>query len=244
MENKKFGLLGRNIGYSFSKGYFTEKFRSLGLINCSYENFDIPDISSFPEIYKTDLNGMNVTIPYKEAVVPFLDELDDAAQKIGAVNTIKFLPQGQLKGFNTDHIGFHDSLKPLLRPHHRKALVLGTGGAAKAVVFAIENLAIATQYVSRRPENNSISYQDLSAELMAEYTIVVNCTPLGTKPEIDACPDIPYQFLTEKHLAYDLIYNPAETTFLQKAAHQGAVTKNGYEMLEIQAEASWKIWNS
>lgn len=245
-ENKShlFGLLGRNISYSFSSGYFNEKFNDLGLKNHSYVNFDIPTIDDFSTLPTQEIQGMNVTIPYKEEIIPFLNEIDSEAKEIGAVNTIKFLDSGMLKGYNTDVFGFKNSLKPLLKLHHTKALILGTGGASKAVKYALDALQIQSVFVSRTPiNNNQISYSQLNESIIGEYTVVINCTPLGTFPETDLCPDLPYQFIGSKHLLYDLIYNPSETTFLKKGKEKGAIIKNGLEMLQLQAEKSWQIWN-
>lgn len=245
VTRKRFGLLGRNISYSFSKGYFTEKFSNEYFTNCSYENFDIPDINFFTELRKnnTDLNGLNVTIPYKETVIPFLDKLSKNASQIGAVNTIKFTKKGKLKGYNTDYYGFKKSLEPLLQPHHKKALILGTGGASKGVAFALDQLKIAYTFVSREAKENCIDYTRINATTFDNYQIIINCTPVGTSPNIDLFPLIPYEFFTDKHIAYDLIYNPAETQFLKKAKAQGAQIKNGLDMLVFQAEKAWKIWN-
>ena len=241
-----FGLLGRNISYSFSSGYFKEKFADLELENHQYQNFDLPVIEEFSMLLKKQENlyGMNVTIPYKQEVIPVLDEIDSEAKEIGAVNTIKFLENGKIKGFNTDVFGFLNSLKPLLEEHHTKALILGTGGASKAVAFALQKLQIDFKFVSRNPsKENEISYAELSEEIITAHTIIINCTPLGTFPETDLCPDIPFQFITSKHLLFDLIYNPSVTTFLQNGKNNGAKIKNGLEMLQLQAEESWRIWN-
>jgi shikimate dehydrogenase len=242
---KRFGLLGRNISYSFSKGYFTEKFSKEHFEGCTYENFDIPEINNFTELKETntDLNGLNVTIPYKESVIPFLDKLSKNAAQIGAVNTIKFTKKGKLKGYNTDYYGFKKSLEPLLQPHHKKALILGTGGASKGVAFALDQLDITHTFVSRGEKENCIDYSLINATTFDNYQIIINCTPVGTSPNVDLFPLIPYEFFTEKHIAYDLIYNPAETQFLSKAKAQGAQIKNGLDMLIFQAEKAWKIWN-
>jgi len=242
---RRFGLLGRNISYSFSKGYFTEKFNNEVFEGNSYENFDISEINYFTELIKNnpDLKGLNVTIPYKEQVIPFLDKLSRKATLIGAVNTIKFTKNGKLKGYNTDYYGFKKSLQPLLEPHHKKALILGTGGASKGVAFALDELNIPYTFVSREAKENIIDYDLINATTFDNFQIIINCTPVGTSPNIDACPNLPYEFFTEKHIAYDLIYNPAETTFLKKAKEQGAVIKNGLDMLIFQAEKAWKIWN-
>jgi shikimate dehydrogenase len=242
---KRFGLLGRNINYSFSKGYFTDKFNDENFTGCSYENFDIPEIVVFPEIIKNnpDLKGLNVTIPYKETVMPFLDKLSKKSAQIGAVNTIKITKKGKLKGYNTDYYGFKKSLKPLLQPHHKKALILGTGGASKGVAYALDELGILYTFVSREAKENTIDYNRINATTFDNYQIIINCTPVGTSPNTDLFPLIPYEFFTDKHIAYDLIYNPAETQFLEKAKAQGAQIKNGLDMLVFQAEKAWKIWN-
>ncbi|MCW2120096.1 shikimate dehydrogenase family protein [Flavobacterium sp. 7A] len=246
INKKRFGLLGKNISYSFSRGYFTEKFKTGNFEGCSYENFDLPDITTFPNIINDnneEIKGINVTIPYKELVIQYLDKLSKKAAKIGAVNTIKITKKGKLKGYNTDYYGFKKSLQPLLQPHHKKALILGTGGASKGVAFALGELGIAYTFVSRNLKENTINYSQLNEETFKHYHIIINCTPVGTSPDIDACPAIPYDFFTQQHIAYDLIYNPAETTFLQKAKAKGAQIKNGLRMLELQAEKSWEIWN-
>ncbi|MCC9019448.1 MULTISPECIES: shikimate dehydrogenase [Flavobacterium] len=242
---RRFGLLGRNISYSFSKGYFTEKFSDEVFAGNSYENFDISEINYFTELVKNnpDLKGLNVTIPYKEQVIPFLDKLSKKATLIGAVNTIKFTKSGKLKGYNTDYYGFKKSLEPLLELHHKKALILGTGGASKGVAFALDELGILYTFVSREAKDNIIDYNLINATTFDNFQIIINCTPVGTIPDTDACPDIPYEFFTDKHIAYDLIYNPAETEFLKRAKEKGAVIKNGYDMLIFQAEKAWKIWN-
>lgn len=242
---KRFGLLGRNINYSFSKGYFTEKFTNENFEGCTYENFDIQEITIFPDIIKNnpDLKGMNVTIPYKEVVIPFLDKLSKKAALIGAVNTIKISKKGKLKGYNTDYYGFIESLKPLLQPHHKKALILGTGGASKGVAFALDELGMAYTFVSREAKENAISYDQINATTFGDFQVIINTSPVGTSPNTEAFPLIPYDYFTKKHIAYDLIYNPAETQFLKKAAAQGAKTKNGQDMLIFQAEKAWEIWN-
>jgi shikimate dehydrogenase len=242
---KQFGLLGRNISYSFSKGYFAKKFSNNNLKNCSYENFDIPEITDFPEIITKNPNliGLNVTIPYKEVVIPYLDKLSKNATAIGAVNTIKFTKNGKSKGYNTDYYGFKESLKPLLQKHHKKALILGTGGASKGVAYALKELSIDYLFVSRSRKENVISYEQIDENTFKEYQIIINCSPVGTSPNIEAYPLIPYDYFTSEHIAYDLIYNPEETQFLKKAKTQGAQTKNGLDMLVFQAEKSWEIWN-
>lgn len=247
-ENKaRYALVGKNISYSFSRGYFTKKFKELELANAEYVNFDIDTIKELPNKIKKnkkELKGMNVTIPYKLEVFNYLDKIDKKALKVGAVNTIKISKKGKLKGFNTDVYGFKKSLKPLLKKHHKKALILGTGGAAKAVAYVLEKLEIDYKFVSRNPKSKKeISYQELTKELIGKHCLVVNCTPLGTHPKTDAYPNIPYEYITKKHLLYDLIYNPSETVFLKKGKEKGASIKNGLEMLEQQAEKAWKIWN-
>ena len=242
---KRFGLIGKNISYSFSKKYFKEKFAAELFNDYTYENFDIESIELFPEIIQknSDLKGLNVTIPYKETIIPYLNSLSKKATLIGAVNVIRFTKKGKLKGYNSDYYGFKKSIQPLLQPHHKKALILGTGGAAKAVAFALDELDIYYTFVSREASENTIDYNRVNATSFDNYQIIINCTPLGTKPNTDEFPPIPYDYFTEKHLAYDLIYNPEQTQFLKKAKKKGAVTKNGYEMLVLQAEKAWKIWN-
>ncbi|MDD2961786.1 MAG: shikimate dehydrogenase [Muribaculaceae bacterium] len=241
-----YGLIGYPLGHSFSKDYFNQKFLAEG-INANYINFEIPDINFLMEIISenNNLNGLNVTIPYKEQVIPYLDELDDDARAIGAVNVIKFIKSKnsiKLKGYNSDVIGFCNSIEPLLRLHNTDALILGTGGAAKAVEFGLKKLGIGTQYVSRTRQENAITYDDLDEEAMHKYTVIVNTTPLGMYPNVGQCPDIPYQYITPDHLCYDLLYNPDETLFLKKAKEKNAVIKNGLEMLLLQAFAAWNIW--
>lgn len=244
-NNKKFGLIGKDISYSFSKKYFTEKFSQDQYENYNYENFDIPNIEEFPNILKNNpnLKGLNVTIPYKEAIIPFLDTVSDKAYKIGAVNIIRVTKNGNLKGYNSDWYGFKKSLKPLLKPHHQKALILGQGGAAKAVAFALKKLNIEFKFVTRKENKSSIIYNQLDASAFINYQIVINCTPLGTSPNTEEFPQIPYNYFTDKHIAFDLIYNPKETQFLSKAKEFGATIINGEEMLIFQAEKAWNIWN-
>ena len=245
MSERRFGLLGKHISYSFSKKYFTEQFALGNLVDCTYENFDIESIELFPEVLAQhpDLRGLNVTIPYKEAVIPYLSKLSKSAAQIGAVNVIRFTATGKLKGYNSDYFGFMKTLKPLLQDHHKKALILGTGGAAKAVAFALDRMGILCTYVSRETKEGMIDYDRINATTFEQYHIIINCTPVGTSPNTGAYPPLPYSYFTEKHLAYDLIYNPEETQFLKKAKAQGAVIKNGYDMLVFQAEKAWKIWN-
>ena len=247
LNNILFGLLGKNISYSFSKTYFSKKFMNLQLTNHKYVNFDIENIEDFLEIvskYNKSLKGCNVTIPYKESIFNYLDEIDRTASEIGAVNTIKFSSDGKLVGYNTDVVGFEKSLIPLLKTHHTKALILGTGGASKAVAYVLKKIDIDYFKVSRNPKDNLVlTYADISNQLLNEYSLIINCSPLGTYPNINEKPMIPYQFLTSKHLLYDLIYNPVETAFLIEGKKRGTQVKNGLEMLELQAEESWRIWN-
>ncbi len=245
MLKKTFGLIGKNIDYSFSKKHFSEKFSNEPFLDCEYQNFDIQEIDFFTEIIKNNpnLKGLNVTIPYKETVIPFLNKLSIKAAKIGAVNVIRFTKKGKLKGYNSDCYGFKKTLKPLLQPHHKKALILGTGGASKAVAYALEELNINYTLVSRDSTEFTINYDLINATTFDNYHIIINCTPLGTSPNVNDFPLIPYNFFTEKHIAFDLIYNPEETEFLKKAKKKGAICKNGLEMLVFQAEKSWQIWN-
>ena len=242
---KKLGLLGKNISYSFSQNYFTSKFKQEGIDDAfSYENFDIQNIDEFTAILQNNPNliGLNVTIPYKEVIIPFLDELSENAKEIGAVNTIRISSNGKLFGDNTDYFGFNKSLEPLLT-HHKKALILGTGGAAKAVAFGLKKLNIDSIFVSRQEKENTITYNQIDVKTFDEYQIIINCTPLGTSPKTELFPDIPYHYFTSRHIAFDLIYNPEKTEFLKKAEENRAITKNGYDMLVFQAEKAWEIWN-
>ncbi len=241
---KKFGLLGRNISYSFSRGYFTEKFTKLGLTDHSYVNFDLPKIEDITDVVKNtdELVGFNITIPYKEAIFPYLSEVDAKAKEIGAINVVK-VQQNGLKGYNTDVIGFQQSIAPSIKKYHQKALILGTGGASKAVAYALKSLGLDYQFVSRNAGENKWSYSQLDKKIMDSYTVVINCTPLGTYPNIQDKPSIPYHYMSDKHLVYDLIYNPEETSFMKHAKDNGATALNGHQMLKLQAEAAWKIWN-
>lgn len=246
MDMHKFGLIGKNISYSFSKTHFSKKFENENILDCSYENFDIQDISEFQRDIKKikALKGLNVTIPYKEAIIPYLDKLNKKAKAIGAVNTIKITKKGKFVGHNTDCYGFKKSIEPYLKPHHKKALILGTGGASKAIAYTFKKLDIQVVFVSRSPsKSNQYSYKNLTKEIVSDYSIIVNCSPLGTYPNVSECPDIPYDFLSESHLLFDLIYNPTETEFLRRGRIQGATTCNGSKMLYFQAEKAWKIWN-
>jgi len=239
-----YGLLGKNIGYSFSRGYFSEKFQKEKLDH-QYTNFDLDRIEDVTDLlHNPDIKGMNVTIPYKEEIIPFLDKLDPIAQEIGAVNVIKFEKGEKTIGYNSDYYGFTTSLEPLLHADITKALILGTGGASKAIAFALGKLGIDHTFVSRNSGAGKLSYSDLNNVVMASNKLIINCTPLGTHPDIKAHPDIPYHYLTEKHVLYDLIYNPDQTAFMKKGLQQGAKVTNGLKMLILQAEKSWEIWNS
>jgi shikimate dehydrogenase len=243
---KKLGLLGKNISYSFSKSYFKSKFTKEKITDTSYENFDIEFIDLFPSIIQNteSLKGMNVTIPYKEEVIPYLDKLNRKAAEIGAVNTIKITKKGKLVGYNTDCYGFKKSIEPHLKPHHKKALILGTGGASKAVAYTLKELGIGFQYVSRKMSNGiDFTYNILTETDIKNNLVIINCTPLGTFPNIEDCPNIPYNGITGKHVLFDLIYNPEETKFLKYGKEKGAITINGLKMLELQAEKAWSIWD-
>lgn len=246
---QKYGLIGYPLGHSFSKNFFNQKFESEH-IDAQYINFEIPAIKDFKDVlkYNPDLHGLNVTIPYKEQVIPYLDDLDEDARLIGAVNVIKFsrgfLGKTKLIGYNSDVIGFRRSIEPLLTDSHRRALILGTGGASKAVFHGLKQLGVESTFVSRRAKEGCITYADLTREMMDRHTVIVNTTPLGMFPNVDACPDIPYEWLTPEHLLYDLLYNPDETLFMRRGKERGAVVKNGLEMLLLQAFAAWEIWNN
>lgn len=243
-----FGLVGNPLGHSFSQDYFTKKFDKEN-IEAQYLNFQIEDISMLGEnvLSVPGLRGFNVTIPYKQAVIPYLDTIDEVAQKVGAVNVVK-VEEGtgkkSLSGYNSDVVGFENSLRPLLKSCHTNALILGTGGASKAVRYVLEKLGIEYRYVSRTPSDNVYSYDQLTPEIISHNKLIVNCTPLGMSPKVDACADIPYSAIGPQHLCFDLIYNPETTLFLQKAHEQGATVKNGLDMLIGQAERAWEIWNS
>ncbi len=240
-----FALIGKNISYSFSVSYFTNKFEKERISDARYVNFDLQSIEELPKVLSMhpSLIGMNVTIPYKKEIISLLDSLDETAAEIGAVNTVKITEKG-LVGYNTDYFGFAESLKPLLKQAHNKALILGTGGASNAVAYALKTLGISFRFVSRNPKLGQYAYSDLSATIMDKHKIIINCTPLGTFPNINESPPIPYPFLTSEHLLYDLVYNPEKTTFLKKGEKRGTITSNGLKMLELQAEKAWQIWNS
>ena len=244
----KYGLIGYPLGHSFSIGYFNEKFQN-DSIYASYENFEIPSIENLTEILDSnpELKGLNVTIPYKEKVISYLDSISPEARAIGAVNVIKVTHKGnktELKGYNSDVIGFTQSIEPLLERYHKKALVLGTGGASKAIIFSLKSLGMETLTVSRFDRQGCIKYEDVTPEMIQEYNVIVNCTPCGMYPHADECPNLPYDAMDNHTLLYDLIYNPDETLFLKKGKAKGATVKNGLEMLLLQAFASWNFWNS
>lgn len=247
---RKFGLIGFPLSHSFSASYFAEKFKKEGIQNTSYSNYPIENIGLLPSLIQknTELLGLNVTIPYKTQVLPFLQKLSDSALEIGAVNTIKIVRNNnnvELWGFNTDEFGFRESLRPHLKEVHKKALILGTGGASKAVEYVLRNLNINYLLVSRNPKtSNEISYTYVDSSLVQDYKLIINTSPLGMYPNIDQYPDLPYEAIGSDHLLYDLIYNPAETSFMQKGAIMGAHTINGLQMLHLQAEKAWQIWNS
>ena len=245
---RNFGLIGFPLSASFSKQFFLDKFSKENINDCKYQLHPIPSANEVMDLIEADalLCGLNVTIPHKVAVMPYLTELDEAAEKIGAVNCIAIDQSGDkphLKGYNTDVYGFEKSLKPLLKPHHTKALIFGDGGAAQAVKYVFNQLKIPFISVVRNAQTNAVLYSSVTKDVLEECTILVNTTPLGMYPNVDSYPTIPYQHLTEKHLAYDLVYNPEETEFLTKVKAQGGTTKSGLEMLHLQAERSWEIWN-
>ena len=253
----KYGLLGHPLGHSFSRKFHNERFENLG-IDAVYENYDLADINDLVGILKNspDLQGLNVTIPYKQDVMQFLDELDPIAERIGAVNVVKITHLSEsdelfgktkltgihLKGFNSDIIGFTDSIKPMLNESHKKALILGTGGASKAIYVALLNLGIEPVYVSRTKAEGRFTYEELTREVMEDFTVIVNCSPVGMFPKVDQCPAIPYEFLSASHVCFDAVYNPEVTLFMKKAKEYGASVKCGYEMLVGQAIASYDIW--
>ena len=242
---KQFGLIGLPLGHSFSKKYFSTKFETES-VDAQYDLYELQNVSELLALKdKSQLCGLNVTIPYKQQVIPLLDELDETAAQIGAVNVIKFIRKDgklRLKGYNSDAIGFENSICPLLKDCHKKALVLGTGGASKAIDYTLRKLGIVTTFVSRTAKDGALTYSQLTKEVMADYLVIVNASPVGTFPHVDECPDIPYQFLGSDHLLFDAVYNPPLTLFLQKGQEQGAQVLNGEAMLIGQAEAAWKIW--
>lgn len=244
---KRYGLIGYPLGHSFSKKYFSSKFEKEGLADCIFDLYPLANISDFPNLIKSqqDLLGLAVTIPYKQLIIPFLSGIDPNTRNVGAVNCIKIIKE-KLIGYNTDIVGFEKSFLPLLQPYHQRALVLGTGGAAKAVQYVLQKIHLPFLQVSRKvsPGNGIISYKDLDEKIIQDHTVIINCTPVGMVPNENTYPDIPYQYITTKHLLYDLIYKPETTLFLQKGLTLGALAKNGYDMLILQAEENWRIWNS
>jgi shikimate dehydrogenase len=248
---KTYGLIGHRLGYSFSKGFFTEKFEKEGLNDHEYVNFELDSISEFPSIFekKRNIAGLNCTIPYKQEIMPYLDEIDEEAAQVGAINTVKIIRTEngtKLKGFNTDIYGFENSLKPLLNEKHKKALILGTGGASKAIKHILDKNRI--EYLSASIEaelfDKEIRYEQIDEALIKGHLIIINATPLGTFPNVDVCPSIPYEHITDGHVLFDLVYNPEETLFLKKGKEKGSATKNGLEMLHLQAKKAWEIWNA
>lgn len=242
---RTFGLIGYPLEHSFSKNFFDKKFEAEGITDCTFELFSIENITMFPELLynNSTLRGLAVTIPYKQQILKYLDELGPVATEINAVNCIRF-HNGKLIGYNTDAVGFEKSLLPLLKPHHKKALVLGTGGGSKSVMYILEKLGISVLNVSRHEIMGNVTYGELNEDYIREHTLIVNCSPLGMYPNVETFPSIPYEFISEDHLLYDLVYNPERTLFLELGKDRGAATKNGYEMLVLQAEENWRIWNS
>lgn len=241
---KTYGLIGKRLTYSFSPKYFKEKFEKENIINCQYLAFELDEIEDFKKFLeeKSSIRGINVTIPYKQSIIPFLDELSLESLEIGAVNTIQFY-ENKLIGHNTDVIGFEQSLLSLLKPHHKNAFILGTGGASKAVQFVLNKLSIPFTLISRKKEKNTLLYSELSSKIIQENALIINTTPIGMEHLDSEIPEIPLEAISNKHLVYDLIYNPEKTHLLQEAEKKGATIKNGLEMLQLQAEASWEIWN-
>lgn len=245
---KKLGLVGYPLGHSFSKKFYLDKFEKEQITGVNYDLYPTEELENFQSIYSgdSDFHGFNVTIPHKRNVMAFLHELSPEAEEIKAVNCVRIERRDGkafLKGFNTDAFGFEQSLKPLLTPEHNKALVFGNGGAAQAVYYSLKKLNIPYKIVSRSKANGDLTYSDLTADIINEHKLLINCSPVGTFPNVNECPDIPYEAVTEHHLLYDLIYNPEETLFLRKGKERGAAIKNGYEMLVLQAEKNWTIWN-
>lgn len=244
-----FGLIGYPLSHSFSKEYFSQKFKKEGPDNHSYENFEVASIEELKSLIQNHpkLAGLNVTIPYKQQVLGMLDHIDPKAAKAGAVNCIKIDRSGEspkLFGYNTDIYGFEKSIKPFLRLHHEKAIILGTGGSSKAIAYVLKKMGLEYLFISRTPSDcNQIRYTVLNQSILEEHTIIINTTPLGMFPHIESFPLIPYEYVTKQHLLFDLIYNPEKTAFLRKGEERGATIKNGFEMLQLQAEESWQIWN-
>jgi shikimate dehydrogenase len=246
---KLLGLIGYPLSHSFSVNYFSGKFIKENINDYEYRNFPLKNLSGFRQLIDAfpELCGLNVTIPYKEKIISYLDKIDPVAEKIGAVNTVKFIHDGSRKvlaGYNTDYYGFHNSLAPNLDSRHKNALILGTGGASKAVSFVLDEMGIKFLFVSRKPESGELSYQDLCLSVIQKHLLIINTTPLGTFPDVKTFPDIPYDLLTPDHVLYDLVYNPPETEFLRFGRLKGTKCVNGQKMLELQAERSWEIWNS
>lgn len=249
-DTKVYGLIGYPLGHSFSQTFFNQKFEAEG-INARYENFAIPDIGDFMEVFAEtpNLDGLNVTIPYKQQVMAYLNDVDPVAQRVGAVNVIQVIRgkadnDFRLIGFNSDIVGFTRSIAPLLQPHHKRALVLGTGGASRAVCCGLQDVGVEPQLVSRTKRDGVLTYDELTPEVMASHTVIVNTTPLGMYPHVDECPDIPYDLINSDFICYDLLYNPDTTLFMKRAEEHGATVKNGLEMLLLQAFESWEIWTS
>ncbi|KAA9041335.1 shikimate dehydrogenase [Ginsengibacter hankyongi] len=244
---KIYGLIGNPLSHSFSKKYFTEKFSRENITGCQYQNFEIKNLQKEIPALKNNplLSGLNVTIPYKSDIITFLDTISAECSEINACNCIK-IHNGKWSGFNTDVTGFEKSFVPYLQPHHKKALILGTGGSSKAVAYVLKKKGIEFLFVSRRNDVSSgvINYESISSLLMQEYSIIINTTPVGMFPNVEECPPLPYEYISDKHYFFDLVYNPPKTVFLSKAEAMGAVIKNGSDMLSIQAEESWKIWNN
>lgn len=243
----KYGIIGYPLGHSFSPGFFNEKFRNEG-IDAVYERYELSQIDLLPEIIASnpELCGLNVTIPYKQQIMQYLDELSEEAREIGAVNVVKVTHNGKnvhLKGFNSDVIGFSRSIEPLLEKHHKKALILGTGGAAQAIDYGLKQLGLETIKVSRYERPDTIQYDKITPDVIKEYKVIINCTPIGMYPNTEECPNLPYEAMDSQHLLYDLIYNPDATLFMKKGMERGAVVKNGLEMLLLQAYASWEFWH-
>lgn len=243
----KYGIIGYPLGHSFSPGFFNEKFKNEG-IDAVYERYELSQIDLLPEIIASnpELCGLNVTIPYKQQIMQYLDELSEEAREIGAVNVVKVTHNGKnvhLKGFNSDVIGFSRSIEPLLEKHHKKALILGTGGAAQAIDYGLKQLGLETIKVSRYERPDTIQYDKITSDVIKEYKVIINCTPIGMYPNTEECPNLPYEAMDSQHLLYDLIYNPDTTLFMKKGMERGAVVKNGLEMLLLQAYASWEFWH-
>ncbi len=245
IDNNRYGLIGKELHYSFSQSYFQEKFQKEGLHNYSYTNISFEREQALAHFFKREVfqyKGLNVTIPYKTTVLSFMDELSPEVQKINAVNVIQ-VRKKKLCAYNTDYVAFQESISPFIQEHHRAALILGTGGVAMAIKYAFSQMGIASTFVSRNEKSDAYSYAQLDKDIFQKYQIVINCTPVGTTPNINTFPDIPYHLFNSSYLVYDLVYNPTQTLFLKKALEQGAQIKNGLEMLHLQAEKSWEIWN-